>query len=345
MALYFDDEEYDLQVDDKQSEFYNIINKEKFNNLPAVLISRSDGRTKIIDSLIKDLKGTYFELLPVEILHMIFKKEFEMEILEQMWYYAHSYFAYHETSVEVERILRPTVKQQKLLQLGEVTGLYGIDNGDGTITYGRPIWKNNIANEITKKFNDMFKIFEKSPGKGIKRLYKIIKSYMVWICHHSYIYEWESLMMTIYSKCNVFWIRFSNYKVDIKKENFPPEFNNYEEFDTIWNIMNEIKYFLDHYLPYRLFSESDMFYDTVDLYLSSSHILNLLYEIYNITNVHPNDINIQKVQEFEMKMYASKYYNNIYSKYLILRNGKRIIPDGKYPQFYWSCGKYIKRFI
>ena len=125
----------------------------------------------------------------------------------------------------------------------------------------------------------------------------------------------------------------------------PPEFANIKEFDDIWEQICDIKYFLEHYIPYRLLTDSDMFYDSVDMYVSPSHIFDLLFQIYIITDVHPNEIDLQEVKEFEMRIYAPDYFNNTYKNYNIIDDGSRAIPEGKEPKFYWSSGKYIQRFV
>ena len=64
-----------------------------------------------------------------------------------------------------------------------------------------------------------------------------------------------------------------------------------------------------------------------------------------MTGVHPNSIDFQKAREFEMKLYAPKYYHETYDNYMKLRSGRRLVPSGELPKFYWSAGKYIQRFI
>ena len=67
--------------------------------------------------------------------------------------------------------------------------------------------------------------------------------------------------------------------------------------------------------------------------------------IYKLTKKHPNDIDLREAREFEMKTYAPKYYRKTYENYMKLRSGRRLIPVGERPEFYWCAGKYIQRFV
>lgn len=354
MALYAENLGYDqadFHFDDKHDEFIKMIDSNHFyKNSSVCLMTSSNGRRRMINSMMKELQNTYFALLPIELIDIIFEMERMMEIYGEMHYYSHIYFNEKNTTMKLERILRPTNKHRKHLQeTGEVTDLVHIPQEDGTFIYGRAIWKNNIANQITCVFQEMCEAFEKNPADGIKKLFIMLKDHMLWICHHQHLYEWQSLMDMIYTKCYDYWNRFKFFKtMQYRLQEsavHPPEFATIKEFDDIWEQICDIKYFLEHYIPYRLISDSDMFYDSVDMYVSPSHIFDTLFQIYTVTDVHPNDINLQEVREFEMSIYAPEYYNNTYTKYKTVRSGRRIIPEGKQPKFYWSSGQYIQRFV
>lgn len=354
MALFANNlgyDEADFDFDDKQDEFLNMINSDHFYDYSSVVqMTSPNGRQRMINSMMMELQNTYFALLPIELINIIFEMERMMEIYGEMHYYSHIYFNDKNTRLKIERILRPTTKQRKLLQeTGEVTDLVHISQDDGTFVYGRAIWKNNIANQITSVFKEMCEAFEKNPADGIKKLFIMLKDHMLWICHHHHHCEWESLMIMIYTKCGDYYDRFSFWRIMQDKlqeaDIYPQEFASVEEFNVIWEQICDIKYFLEDYVPYRLLTDSDMFYDSIDMYVSQCHIFDILFKVYTITDVHPNDIDLQEVREFEMSIYAQEYYTNTYKKYKTVRSGRRIIPEGKQPKFYWSSGRYIQRFV
>ena len=105
-----------------------------------------------------------------------------------------------------------------------------------------------------------------------------------------------------------------------------------------------MKYFITDYVPYVLLSRSVLF----SVHNPEENVGNnykILYYIKKKFNVHPNSINLEDVKEFEMYIYDSEYYLNIYSNYKKLRNGKIIIPRGQHPNFYWSGDKLIRAFV
>ena len=55
-------------------------------------------------------------------------------------------------------------------------------------------------------------------------------------------------------------------------------------------------------------------------------------------------INVDDIYEFELRTYASDYYYTVYQNHTKLRNGKRLIPKGENPRFYWVGDTYVPKF-
>ena len=319
-----------------------------YGDSSTVFMNTVEGKREMTHAISrKHLGGTYFEWLPMELIELIFDWERRLEISEDYVFYTEIYFSDEDSVIETARHLRPTRTQRYLAETtGEVTGLDALQTPLGN-TFGRRIWKNNTAARVAREFRKMVNSFNKDKPRAIGQLFELITKYMMWIVNHSYLCEWNSFMQVIYQKQTEFEERMTMYELfDEYKDEIPQNLETPEQRAPVWENLAKTKYFLEHYVPYALLSHSDVFHaaanDTVE---SQDHVDATLFEIYTMTGVHPNSIDIQKAREFEMKLYAPKYYHETYENYMKLRSGRRVIPSGELPEFYWCAGKYIQRFI
>ena len=295
----------------------------------------------------KHLHGTYFEWLPMELIELIFEWERRLEISADYVFYTDYYFSDDDSVIETARHLRPTHKQRYHAEItGEVTGLDVIQTPLGN-TFGRRIWKNNTAACIAREFRKMVYSFNENKPQAIDQMSKLITKNMIWIVNHSYLCDWNNFMRVIYQKQSDFEERMTMYELfDEYKDELPKNMETPKQRAPVWENLANTKYFLEQYVPYALLSKSDAFHDAAnDTVESQDHINTTLFEIYMMTGVHPNSIDLKKAREFEMKLYAPKYYDETYENYMKLRSGRRLIPSGEIPEFYWCAGKYIQRFI
>ena len=294
----------------------------------------------------KDLRNTYFMWLPLELIESIFEWERQIEIVDDKAFYETYYFTDEDSVIETVRHLRPTRAQRKLaIETGNVTGLDAIQTPLGH-TFGRRVWKNNTAAFIARDFRNLVDTFNKNKATSIDYLFNLISKHLLWIVHHSYLSEWYSFMRVIYMKQIEFEERLAMYDLFDYEGEMPKELATPEQRASVWEKLLKIKYFLAHYVPYSILSQSDVLYNAANSQVSSNNNINtMLFDVYMMTGVHPNSINLQKAREFEMELYAPKYYHETYENYMKLRSGRRLIPEGKKPEFYWCAGKYIQRFI
>ena len=341
---------YDVLDEDKMQEnFLNEINFWDFyGDSSTVFMNSISGKRQVTHAIIrKHLGGTYFEFLPMELIEMIFELERQLEISQDYKFYTELYFSDDDAVIETARHLRPTRTQRELIATsGEVTGLDVVQTPLGH-TFGRRVWKNNTAARIAREFRRMVYSFNEDKPKAIKQLFHLITKHMMWIVHHSYLCEWNRFMRVIYQKQSEFEHRLAMYEVsDEYKEEIPKNMKTPEQRAPVWENLIKIRFFLEQYVPYALLSQGDCFHNAAnDVVQTQDHIKTTLFEIYMITGVHPNSIDIQKAREFEMKLYAPKYYQETYENYMKLRSGRRLIPKGELPEFYWCAGKYIQRFL
>lgn len=344
-------EEFDFLHEDMQDKFIDEINIWDFYGGSSTnFMNTASGKQKVAHTISKKhFTGTYFEWLPMELIEMIFEEERKLEIAHDYMFYTEIYFSDEDSVIYTARHLRPTRKQFKLIEtIGEVKGLDILQTPIGD-TFGRRIWKNNTAAHIAREFRKMVFTFHDNKPQAIEQMLKLITKYMLWIVNHSYIYEWNSFMRVIYCKQTELEERLAMYEVfyeEYKEDEIPKNMETPEQRAPVWENLAKIKYFLEQYVPYTLLSQSDSFQYAANAQMAShNHVNTTLFEIYMMTEVHPNSIDIQKAREFEMELYAPKYYHETYEKYMKLRSGRRLIPSGELPEFYWCAEKYIQRFI
>ena len=306
-------------------------------------LSKSNTRTYMV-SLLGELRGTYFMLLPNELIELILENSRQMEHAEECWYYM-NYFSEEETQPQLLRYLRPTAKQKADMNSGGVGGrlvLKPRETPFGSIKL-RGIYGTNSGSLC---FNDMRLATETGVKtvEGVQLLYTQIKKWFVWICDQSYLCKWRDLMKTIVQKIHEFERdilieKFQKARGDLWKKG-----RSLQRMDMVHDIIIDMKYFVTKYTPFALLSRSDTFYNVLhegyDL-----DALELVVDLQIETNVSPSTIDTQEAYEFEMSVYAPTYYQGTYKKYMMLRNGRRIIPQGKIPKFYWHNDRYTQRFV
>ena len=350
MDMNFDNFDFDGEFNEEYfRDFVASVDTKKFyeHSSTNMMLSKK-GKRQMTHSMLKyrKLEGTYFEWLPLELIEYIFEWERQLEIGNEINYFMKYYFTLEDTTISTIRHLRPTKRQRKMLNNGEVVLLdrIQIPYGDGDeYTYGRRIYKDNTASRVRNNFSRLTDDFYdmKDTCKWFDRQFKAITRDFMWVCHHSYMPSWRSFMSVIYKKHKDFL-----YSLD-------PKFNTYssdsyfiteEHREKGKKKLEKHRFFLAHYLPYALLTHSDLFYDAVEEYVNPHHIWVVLYSIFEWMGVHPNNIDLRKAKEFEMELYAPKYYKKTYQGYMKLRSGRRVIPLGERPRFYWCGGKYYMRF-
>ena len=316
-----------------------------YNDSSTIYMNSVKGKRMIAHAMSKQLNGTYFDWLPLELVEIIFEFERHIEITMDRQFYIR-YFSDDDSLILTGRHLRPNHAQRQQIQVtGEVTGLDIIETPLGNV-FGRRIRKNNTGALVTRDFQRMISSFDKNKAVGISNLLKLITKYMMWIVNHSYLCEWNAFMRVIYRKQSEFEERLALYEVSEMWDEMPKEMDTPEKRAPVWENLLKIKYFLEQYVPFKLLSQSDAFHYVVNNNLPpQDHVNTTLFEIYMMTGVHPNSIDLNKAREFEIELYAPKYYKETYSNYTKMRSGRRLIPEGEKPEFYWCAGKYIQRFL
>lgn len=291
---------------------------------------------KILEnSILKNIKGTYFEWIPYEMIRKIISISKKIHCAKEVSYYDW-YFNKENTKLEILRYLRwKPQKPTENLPPGIVTMFTELGS-----TLGKKIFFKNSSLEC---YEDFSKIIECGLNniEGIRMLDSVLKNRLIWLVDHSYTLNWSSLIIVTLKK-----IYDSDNMLDDIINNKKESKLNKNDRDEAKNIFNDLKYFIEYYLPYALLSRSDNYYllrFENNVPLDSYH--QSLFDIYEITGIHPNTINIEEAYEYEMSIYDPDYYYDIYSKYMVLRNGKRLIPKGSIPKFYWCGNEYIRAFI
>lgn len=330
---------------DPMSDFYNAIDLEKFRKeSPTIFMGTKEGKRKAALVLKKKLEGTYFDWLPLELVFMIFETERQMEIDADIQYYMKHYFTLEQINIETLRYLRPTEYDWQAKERGEACDFKMIRSPLGLI-FGRRIWKPNMAGKCVRDFSDICIRFDRNKLKGLKMMYNLIVKHALWMCDQSFSHTFKSCLISCYRKTYEFERRLKAYCDGTIDENLPKELASKRAMTAAIRIIDTIKYYLEHYIPYMILTRSDICCDAIDEYTIPGRIRNMLYMIYELTDIHPNTINFREVKEFEMKIYAPKYYKNTYENYMKLRSGTRLIPNGEKPAFYWCANKYIQRFL
>lgn len=330
----------------RQEKFIDSINIWDFyGDSSTIFMNTAAGKRHLVHAIFqKYLRGTYFEWLPMELVEIIFDCERRLEFSADYVFYTDYYFSEEDSVIETTRHLRPTREQREQIRSsGEVTRLDVIQTPLGD-TFGRRILKNNTAALIAHDFSKMVLSFKENWATSIGNMFQLLTKHMLWIIHHSYLHEWESFMRVIYRKQWEFEEHMSFFIREYGE--IPQELMTPDNHDQVWENLLKSKYFLEEYVPYALLSQSDSFHAAVNNQMElQGHVDTTLFDIYMITGVHPNTIDLRKAREFEMEIYAPKYYHETYKNYMKLRSGRRLIPKGELPEFYWCAGKYIQRFI
>jgi hypothetical protein len=312
-------------------------------------------KRKVVQACLSEcLAGTYFDWLPLELIEMIFEWERHRERTANHNYFYNYYFTQEETNYYHVRLQRPS--KAELAKLGDPNGLRQPDtagftrvNVDATDPSSQKIWVRKIfpsgtGGDCYRAFLDLFASFNDDKVKGVDTMYKLYTKYLLWIVDHSYIPKWYSMFMSMLRKV---YITYDDMEEII---NHNPTFGCFGDLETATKVMEKIKsmkFIIENYLPYMILTRSDEYYKAIhdNEAIPDTFVDDVLYTIYSITHVHPNDIDMWGAYEFEMALHAPDYYLNVYKQYMTLRNGKIVIPPGKVPMFYWCAGKFVHRFV
>ena len=291
-------------------------------------------------SLLKnEFEGTYFEMLPFELIELIMEIARIRTNAEDTAYYK-KYFSNDESFRAIARSMRVRPGQEIAKKKDPRIKIVTEESPLGPIQT-RLVYKNNMAAQC---HDDFAKVIVNGVGNltGFKLLYEAMKKWMVWVCDHSHIYQWERFMETIFEKI----YELNDQLLDIEDGKKKNDCFTADELKETREVMKDILYFIEEYLPFVILSRSNNYIDEFNKVGDDdiNYLSDLLSKIYRQTMRHPNDINIEEAYDFEMATYAPDYYFNVYKNYMTLRSGSILIPHGKRPCFFWCGDKYIQRF-
>jgi hypothetical protein len=279
-----------------------------------------------------DFVKTYFRLLPIEMIEFIFEMAGKLMECDEYTFYK-TYFSPEQTQRHILRQMRvrPGVS--------DVTGTRYIDVATpiGTIKC-RNIYADNAMNKCQTAFSKVVENGIKTI-EGITLMKTTMEQWFLWICDHAYSNHWDRFMRVfvkkIYDSEQTLWA-LQNH--ELRLSNFSTE----EQICELEHVIRQMKYFVEYYVPYALLTRSQAYYTTHPNMESYSKVL---FNLFKITGVYPDTIDLDEVYEFEMETYAPEYYFDIYLEYPVAENGVRAIPPGEKPIFYWRGDEYIRTFV
>lgn len=286
----------------------------------------------------KHFENTYLSWLPVEMIEQIMEMARQLEIKKDLAFYNNN-FSKEETYLNICYNLRVRPHQKAKMNAGEHTPCIGQIETFSGVNDAYIIYKKNQA---AMCYQDLIGVTTSGVNDlaGFAKLFRVIRKWMVWIYDHAYIEMWENIFVTILNKIYDLEEQLNELENGTRiSENFSTP----ENIDNARFFLDNMLFFIEDYLPFRLLTRSYNLFEANDA--RSQEYDSMLYTLYKITGKHPHDINIREAYEFEMMIYAPDYYYDTYDQYMRLRSGKVVVPPGKIPVFYWSGGKYIQRFI
>lgn len=272
-----------------------------------------------------------FDLLPLEILEIIFIIVGDLLEDEEKAFYR-KYFDKENTETLHIRNIRSRIPVPERgcihTKINSPLGVISVQKIYGT-------------NDASRCYSEISRIIE----NGIKSvshledLNTMIINWGAWLCDHSYMPRWKRFLSTFIRKIYEFAGELKY--IDFEKHKW---IKNERDKDDAMIVIDNIRYFLEYYLPYIMFTRSKQYISSLEKYISMGFLKNTVDYLFQETRIHVNSINVPEVYEFEMETYAPEYYYKIYSKYMRLRNGKVIIPPGEKPNFYWIGDRYIQHY-
>ena len=344
---YDDFDEYSEDESPMNALWYSIDGYKFYKSSVSRLMSTVANRRRMLDSLRVALRGTYFKWLPNELFEMILMYELDLENHANDAYWFHMYFAEHNTMNNPVRFLRPTKAQRAALTDDGYQGGLVFRNDGVNSMWSRGVLPNNQCGEAMRDLREMLDVFTKySKNKlpGIRKMYEMLVKHGVWICEHSYIPCWNKFMHVMYEKVQQHYEKIKEY-VETETPDLYSSFRSIGSTRKAYTLIKKLKYFVEEYIPYVILTRSDVWDEAAYERVNPDFHKELIYVIHGFTQKHPNDIDLHKAYEFELELNAPKYFKNVYSKYTRLRTGKRLIPVGERPMFYWVGDKYVQRFV
>jgi len=301
-----------------------------------------------------DLKGTYLEWLPIELLLIIFKIA-QMRAFQNEKEFYRDYFSQDQSERKVIRHLRlrpgdeENAKTDIRIRIGDMM------MPDGEIVKCRKIFKNNPAQMCYQDFAEALMKEPNAPRmvslEQLNKIYHCMKQWTVWMCDHYYRPEWARFLRILVTKVTELYdsILRIGYNITHRPENNSPE--ALVDFDEKKRVIHLMRYFITDYIPFALLSRGNAFLEArreIFPRVRSTYddnVADILFLIFEVTGRHPDDIDIIDVNEFEMMSYAPDYFYDVYENFMVLRNGKTLVPDGQMPHFFWDCDRYIQRLL
>jgi hypothetical protein len=275
---------------------------------------------------------TYFRLLPIEMIEFIF--EMAGKLIER------DEFKFYERHFSPEQSNRHILRQMRVRPgVPDVTGTRYKDVATplGTIKC-RNIYVDNDMDKCNRAFS---KVVESGLNtiEGVAEMKKTMEEWFLWVCDHAYSDHWGNFMRVFVKKiyqCEEILWDLQNQRLRL------PNFSTEEQICELEHLIRQMKYFVEYYLPYALLTRNQAYYC---LHPDMKSYSEVLFDLFKITGVHPDTIDLDEVYEFEMETYAPDYYYDTYLKYPVAENGVRAIPPGEKPLFYWRGGEYACTFV
>ena len=279
-----------------------------------------------------DFVKTYFRLLPIEIIEFIF--EMAAKLME------HDDFAFYDRHFSCAQTKRHILRQMRVRPgVPDVTGTRykHVATPLGTIKC-RNIYADNDMDKCNRAFSKIVESGIKTI-EGVAQMKKTMEQWFLWVCDHAYSDNWENFMRVFVKKiydCEQILWDLQNHKLHLSN------FSREEDIDELEHLIRQMRYFVEYYMPYALLTRSKAFYH---LHPNMTSYSKVLFDLFEITRVHPDNIDLEEAYEFEMETYAPDYSYDTYLKYPVAENGVRAIPPGEKPIFYWRGNEYTCTFV
>lgn len=346
---HYDDEDYEHHL---RSMYYEI-NHDKFHKASNTqfVMSQLDPVLLLLSLLPEDIGDNYFCWLPTEILAMIGNYMRQL-IIDNDYSFYKNYFSDDESVRKVCRQLRVRPEVRPAGAENPVPRyIRNVDTPLGTIKR-QNFFVQNQAQSCAEAFEQVIVNGVKSIV-GLESLFGAVKDWMIWICDHIDYGSWERFFYVLMAKIHEIYHGIKNVALGYEESKY---FTTQKDKRQAYDIMNYIMYFIDTYVPYTLLTRSDAHWearlgvikeDDEEYFECLKHnaLAPMIRMIYEHTDIHPENFNLNDVKEFELMCYAPTYYYNVYENYMMLRSGRRLIPNGEKPRFYWRGNTFVPFFI
>lgn len=329
-------------VSDAEDFYISIDHEYFFEHGNTNFVMSKAGTRQLVSAMVErgDYTNTYFSWLPIELIQMIFEMAMSLMERDEQLYYM-DYFSDEQVQAKIlrEMRVRPGVVDVAGSRYKEMSTPLG------TIKC-RNVYLENDVRKCTRAFASIVEHGIKSI-ENIRRMKITMEQWFIWVCDHTYSDNWEQFMRIITKK--VYEINYTLSKLRDNKLKLT-NFSTPESIRDLEYTANQMKFFIEDYIPYALLTRSTTYFKCRDHIEGRSRyevntFAEMLFNLFTITGRHPNEINKQEAYEFEMATYAPEYFYNVYAKYKRSDYGKRLVPEGEKPVFYWRGGHYVHAFV